>query len=107
VRCPDPGAGNGSKATNTPPHPESVPVFMDAQAASMASEGPCPGQKYAIPARTSIATLRKAKPGIRIEIRWCPVHKGEPGNEKADEGTKLAAEERDASGWRGSAMQTA
>jgi hypothetical protein len=42
--------------------------------------------------------LRRARPDITIEIRWCPAHKGVPGNEKADEWAKLAAEEPDARG---------
>jgi hypothetical protein len=35
---------------------------------------------------------------LTIEIRWCQAHKGVPGNEKADEWAKLAAEEPDARG---------
>jgi len=42
--------------------------------------------------------LRRARPGIVIEIRWCPAHEGVPGNEKADEWAKLAAEKPDARG---------
>jgi len=55
-------------------------------------------QQYALQARKHIATLRKARPGIIIEIRWCLAHKGVAGNEKADEWAKIAAEEPDARG---------
>jgi ribonuclease HI len=77
-----------------------VTIFTDAQAAirRMASEEPGPGQKYALSARKHIASLRSARPDITIEIRWCPAHKGVPGNEKADEWAKLAAENPDARG---------
>jgi len=51
--------------------------------------------QYALQARKHIAALRRARPGIIIEIRWCPVHKGIAGNEKADEWAKIAAEEPD------------
>jgi len=68
----------------------------------MASDEPGPGQQYALQARKHIATLRRARPGIGIEIRWCPAHKGTAGNEKADEWAKIAAEEPGAHGveWR-------
>ena len=36
------------------------------------------GQKYTIQARQRIAALRKARPDIAIEVRWCPVDRG-PG----------------------------
>jgi len=75
--------------------PERVTIFSDAQAAirRMASDGPGPEQQYALQARKHIAALRRARPGIVIEIRWCPAHKGIAGNEKADEWAKMAAAE--------------
>jgi len=51
----------------------------------MASDEPGPGQKYAIQARRHIVALRRARPGIAIEIWWCPAHKEIAGNEKANE----------------------
>jgi ribonuclease HI len=80
--------------------PERMTIFTNAQAAirRMASEEPGAGQKYAILARKHIAALGNARPDITIEIRWCPAHKGVPGNEKADEWAKLAAESPDARG---------
>jgi ribonuclease HI len=80
--------------------PERITIFTDAQAAirRMVSEDPGPGQKYAILARRHIVTLRKVRPDITIEIRWCPAHKGVPGNEKADEWAKLAAASPNARG---------
>ena len=50
---------------------ERVTIFSDAQAAikRMASDEPGPGQHYALQARKHIAALRRAKPGITIEIR--------------------------------------
>ena len=75
--------------------PERITIFTDATAAirRMASDEPDPGQQYALQARKHIATLRRARPGIVIEIRWCPAHKGVAGNEKADEWAKAAAEQ--------------
>ena len=80
--------------------PERVTIFTDAQAAirRMGFDEPGPGQKYALEARKHIAAMRRARPGIIIEIRWCPTHRGVEGNEKADEWAKLAAEEPDARG---------
>jgi ribonuclease HI len=77
-----------------------ITIFTDAQAAirRMASEEPGPGRMYAIQARTHIATLRKARPNIAIEIRWCPAPGGVTGNEMADEWAKLAADEPDMHG---------
>ena len=80
--------------------PERITIFTDAQAAirRLASEEPGPGQQYALQSRKHIAALRRARPGIIIEIRWCPAHKGVEGNEKADEWAKVAAEEPDTRG---------
>jgi len=80
--------------------PDRVTIFTDAQVAIrwMAWDEAGPGQKYALQVRRHIATLRRARPGITIEIRWCPVHKGVEGNENADEWAKLAAEEPDTRG---------
>jgi len=88
------------EATKRQTVPSRVTIFTDAQAAirRMVSEDPGPGQKYAILARQHIATLRRTRPDITIEIRWCPAHKGVTGNEKADEWAKLAAEKPDARG---------
>lgn len=84
--------------------PGRVTIFIDAQAAitRIASDELRPGQQYALQARKSIAQLRAARPGIRIEIRWCPAHEGVVG-EKADEGARMAAEEPDSRGveWMG------
>jgi len=87
-------------ATMVQPTPEWVTIFTGAQAAirRMGSEEPGPGQGYALQARRHVASLRRARPDISIEIRWCPAHKGVPGNEKADEWAKLAAEEPDTNG---------
>ena len=49
-------------------------------------------QKYVLHARKHIAVLQKARPGMVIEIRWCPAQKEFSGNEKADERAKLATE---------------
>jgi len=57
-----------------------------------------PGQQYALQARKHIAILRRARPVITTEIRWCPAHRGIAGNEKADEWAKTAAEEPDTRG---------
>jgi len=80
--------------------PERVTIFTDAQAAirRMSSDEPGPGQQYALQARKHIPTLRRARTGIVIEIRWCPANKGITGNEKADEWAKIAAEAPDTRG---------
>ena len=86
--CPRAGAGSAKKLD-----PGTVTIFSDAQAAirRMVSDEPGPGQQYAIQARKYIEALQRARPGITIEIRWCPAHKGIIGNEKADERAKAAA----------------
>jgi len=80
--------------------PERATIFTDAQAAikRMASEVPGPGHTYTLQARKHIAALRRTRPDITVEMRWRPAHKGVPGNEKADEWAKLAAEKPDARG---------
>jgi len=80
--------------------PERVTIITDAQATikRMASEEPGPTQTYALQAMKHIATLRRARLGIIIEIKWCPAHKRIEGNEKADEWAKIAAEEPDTRG---------
>ena len=70
-----------------------VRIFTDAQAA-IAWMVHDPGQTYAIQARQArqaIAALRRQEPAVEIEIRWCPAHRGIPGNEVADGWAKLAA----------------
>ena len=75
--------------------PERFTIFTDARAAirRMVSKEPGPGQQYALQVRKHIATLRRARPGVIIEIRCCPAHKGISGNDKADEWARIAAEE--------------
>jgi len=85
--------------------PERVTIFTDAQAAvkRMASEEPNPDRcRYATQAKGHIATLRRARPDITIELRWCPAHQGAPANETAGEWAKLVAEKSDARGveWK-------
>jgi len=90
--------------------PERITIFSDAQAAirRMASDEPGPGQQYALQARKHITTLRRARPGIIIEIQWCPAHKGVAGNEKDDEWAKIAAGKPNTRGveWLSSSGQT-
>jgi len=80
--------------------PERVTIFSDAQAAirRMASDEPGPGQQYALLARKHIATLRRARKGVVVEIRWCPAHKGVAGSDKADGWAKIAAREPETRG---------
>jgi len=90
--------------------PERVTIFSDAQAAirQMAWDEPGPGQQYALQARKHITTLRRARKGNVMEIRWCPARKGVAGNEKADEWAKIAAGEPNTRGveWLSSSGRT-
>jgi len=74
-----------------------VLIFTDAQAAitRMTHNEPGPGQTCALQVRKAIAALREREAAIEIEIRWCPAHKGIPGNEIADGWAKQAASEPD------------
>jgi len=59
------------------------------------SDEPGPGQAYALEARRHIATIRRRRPEVTIELHWCPAPKGVPGNEEAYEWAKLATDEPD------------
>jgi len=50
---------------------EQVTIFSDVQAATrrMALDEPGPGELYALQARKHITRLRRARPGIVVEIR--------------------------------------
>jgi hypothetical protein len=63
---------------------EGTTIYTDAQAVirRMGSDEPGPGQRYALEARKQVVTIRRRRPGVTIELHWCPAHKGVPGNEK-------------------------
>jgi len=79
--------------------PERVTIFTDARAAS---DG-WPRRSLALakvraPGKESHRSVTESRPDITLKIRWCPAHKGAPGNEKADEWAKLAPENPDGCG---------
>jgi hypothetical protein len=80
---------------------ERVAFFTDAQAAikRIISEDLGPGQIYAIQARKYIAALRRGRPGVIIEIRWCPAHKGETG--RPTNGPSSQWKNQTLAGWNG------
>ena len=80
--------------------PGRVRIFTDAQASikRMTHDEPGPGKTYTLQAGQAIAALRKQEPAVELEIRWCPAHKGIPGNEVADGWAKQAASEPDGHG---------
>jgi hypothetical protein len=87
--------------------PERDTIFTDAKAAirRMASEERGPEQMCAIEAQRYITMLRRARPDIIIEVRWCPAHKDVPGNEKPTSGRSLRQKSQMPirwNGWRGS-----
>jgi len=61
----------------------------------MTHDEPSPGQSYALQARSVIAGPREREPSVKIEIRWCPAHKGIPGNLVAVGCAKQASSEPD------------
>ncbi|KAI5853747.1 hypothetical protein BZA05DRAFT_394570 [Tricharina praecox] len=73
------------------PQVERIVVYTDSQAAvkRMSHDNPGPGQKWA---RQAVESRRKLGRETIVEVRWCPSHKGIPGNEKADEWAKHATE---------------
>jgi len=83
--------------------PERVTIFSDAQAAirRMASDEPVPGRQYALEARKHIATLRKTRPGIVIEIRWCPATREPLATRRPTSGRRLQQGSRTPVGWSG------
>jgi len=84
-----------------------VRIFTDAQVAitRITHDEPSPGQTHALQARKGIAALREQEPSVEIEIRWCPAHKGIPGNEIADGWARQAASEPDDHGVEGTCQR--
>jgi len=78
-------------------------IITDIQTAirRMASGEPGPGQMYAIQARRHIATLRRARPSVTIEIRWCPAHKESRGMRKPTRGRSPRRKNRTRAAWNG------
>ena len=74
-----------------------VRIFTIAQAAvtRMTHDEPGTGQTYTLQAKKPTAALREWEPSVEIEIRWCPAHKGLPGNDVADGWAKQADSEPD------------
>ena len=88
--------GTASRRQPPPPPPKGSRSFTDAQATTRrtASGEPSPGQMYALQARKHTAVLRRAKPDITIEIRWCPSHKRAPSRQ-------MGQAEPDPAEWNG------
>jgi len=64
-RCPRAGIG----ISRIRPGPGDNLTDAQADVRRMASEEPGPGRQYTIQARKHIAVLRRARPGVTIEIR--------------------------------------
>src|SRR5437773_2959514 len=69
-------------------------IYTDSQAAITATTKPGKqsGQSLIQSTIDSIDRLKIEQPNINLTITWIPGHEGIPGNEKADEAAKSAAE---------------
>jgi len=83
--------------------PERVTIFSDAQAAigRMASDGPGPGQQYALQARKHIAALRRARPGIIMKSDGAQHTMESPATRRPTNGRKLRQRSQTPVVWNG------